>query len=667
MILNAFKFSFLAYPGALLIAGGTAIILYWLCRTSIKLLKDQKFPWSGLFIDTVPKVPVTPPWWLWVLLVAVFFIGVAASLPTQYHESGGPKHYVVLLEAGVESRSREQESTERINLFKEALSKLADKSPVTDRFLLVRAGFEAQIVGTWMNPKKFQDTLKILIPGDAPTNWKAAFDATEQLLDKENNILVIAAGQPKKEYESWLKRSHYPRQNCMLIKKGHAEPNAGIESIRVFSSPFTEETDEIEIFVRLRGFRERLDRKVVVSLNNKELSAVELKIDEALPTILPIRSLPESGILEVKLEPFDNQPVDDIAHAVIPSPRPIDIAVLSSSPNALEILARLPMARVRQVSLNDLKEGPLPDIIVANGRDVSPDELPLVNTLIFAGAGSPIMVRPRKINVNHPLSKDLSNLDINRLEAWPSETSGAEIAVFASQITSTGDTTGQLQPLVYTQTVDRCRRVFFTFDPFSFIDYKKYRTIPVLLVNAMEWLSSSLSLPAAVAAGTEFPLQGISQGGIEVLRMLEDGKYATAYELDAKATHIAAGNLEHAGVYIMSSNEMELHRFAVNAVARPIVSEKGPETLSMASEKSGDFRQQNAAYRDFPWWLAGLFFLCLETIIYMKSSGMARELWEAVTFKRASLQRLEQSMISDAINEAHIARKKAFGSFEENN
>ena len=628
--------TFLAHPNVIWFAGVVAIILYLLCRKSHKHLKRVRFPWKELFIENKPKASVTPPIWLWILLVALIFLATALSLPFNIKQDKGAKCYIVMVESGIESKSKEQGGVERMTLFKDALLRLADKANPSDQFLPIRVGVNPKVEDSWMKSNQFKKTIRNIESGDAQSDWKKAFSAIEHIVYNKNFVYVIVGGQPEKVYKEWINGSRLPEQDHLFIRKGRTVPNVGIEYIQVFKSPFSENLGDIEVFIQIRAYNGDESRKVVVSINNKQVGKANLSIKENDSKLIPIKGLPEEGLLEVKLTPSDDQPYDDIAYAVIPTVDKIEVGVISSSPaNLIKALSNISVINVQELNQENINKNELPHILILEMDLINWDSsIPQCNRIFFSGPGSKsaaMAVKPLQIKADHPLTKDLTHLDFNKIMAWPSEGSKKGAAILVTPI----NISGPIFPLVSSETSGRFRSAYFHFDAFSSIDFSRYRTIPVLIINALEWLAPYASLSSVVTAGTDYSLNGLPGIITEDIKLSKSpGKNIQFINISDDS--ISARKLEFAGIYSLTSGEKQLYRFAVNAKSSPVIKEKGLEETSIISSTVKDTREEQILPLDFVWWTIGLFLILLETMVYLKSSRLADELY-AVFSQRKSL------------------------------
>ncbi len=617
----------LALVGGILVTG----ILLRLFRQSHRKAPPIDFPWKGLFFVNPPQASSIPPFWLMVLLCALFLLTIAATQPIKYDTGNEPEYCVVLPETGLEAQSIEQGNRPRLDHLVDLLTQWAGKRPSRDRFLLISAGIQPSESNDWLSAAELARHLRMIEAVDGPTDWQTAFDRAEVHLGRTDGTLVVAAGTPETHHTAWLRKTMLDDRSHVYLRSGEPAPNAGVESISVFHSPFAESSNTLDVHVRLRAFGDEQTRRLVFRLNGNKLilpggdssGEIPIRITPGHPTTIPLIGIPESGRLEIKLMPPDDQPADDLARAVIPELKTIRVGLLHTALKVQAVLERLPGFEV-EVTQPDQVSSSI-DICIADARKISRADLPDKNCLIFAGEGRPVDAMLLGTDDHHPLCKGVGPPDFRSLQIWLPEVTDVNVAMLASQTFGGTIPSGVARPALWTETHRGQRIVGFAFDPFRF-DFDRFRKVPILLANSLEWLSSLADKPLAVHLGAEPDfLQDTHTLIWNAPADAAEGRAAEPNPIEA---------LEKAGFYRALARERSQWHFAANAPTRPIVNEPGGPIQQATVVQTAPDRRDKRRSVDFWLWVGSLGLLALELFLYFLSSVTWKNPFHALAERR---------------------------------
>ncbi len=289
---------------------------------------------------------------------------------------------------------------------------------------------------------------------------------------------------------------------------GRASENLAVTSLEVLEGPQGKEAS-----VRVRNFGP-LPARCRVSLESSppgpiQSHVISLKSGGETPIQFP-RISPAATMLTVRISPTgspDYLESDDAAIVVLDRPRRKVLLLDGAASPLMQVLSakrlRLDLRRVEAanpygsgVNMDDV------DVIVSNGYHGP--ELEERNLLLFARPGpkgpasGPQVTRPELgfIDSAHPVMKYLSWDDVNVRHAAVLQPGGRSLISVAG-----GD-------LMSARETARCRQVIAGF-PLSETDLPYRIAFPILVANALSWITGSSGLEAAeLRAGTRVSLPG---------------------------------------------------------------------------------------------------------------------------------------------------------------
>lgn len=619
----------LTYPHALAMAVALAAIVLVLFRSATGRSPEVPLPWEGLFIEAPPRrVRRVPPPSIWVLALATLALGVASGIPVGAPPQGRPRLHVILLEADVASQSREVGGRRRLDHSVDALRAWSSARPAIDRFLLIRVGAEPRVVGAGLSAAQLREAMERIVAGDAAADWPVAFRLALSHLRGSDRDLVVAAGEPRRRLADWSLRAGIVAPPAVFLRSGAGAPNTAVETVRVHRSPFRAEDHETDVLIRFRHFGAAPGRRATVEVNGKPMVEREVPAGQDQLVVWSLsRVIRESGVLTVRLSPPDGQPADDVARAVLPEGRPLRVGVSGVGPHARRVLERL--AQAFRVELLDPAAGAPdaggpPDLAVVASPGVPGASLPECNALVFGGSGPPVRATPLGPDPEHPLCRDVTRVDVAEVPAWPpaEEEQPTDVALHGALEDGPGGA-GRICPLVWTTSRERLRRAHFAFDPFApGPRYQGFRAAAMLLINAIEWLTSENALPLASPAGTPVPLEGIGPGAVALLREAEGRDPEEVLAVSSEALELPGPASELAGIYQLRRGGRPAGRFAVNAVAGPIEREAGPDLEAPGQATTAGTPSGAPAPADSRWWYLFLALLGLESLLVVLESGL---------------------------------------------
>jgi hypothetical protein len=235
--------------------------------------------------------------------------------------------------------------------------------------------------------------------------------------------------------------------------------------------------------------------------DNTELARTTLTFDASggATATLPLGEVEHSGgLLEVRLEPWDDFGWDDRVLLMLPATKPLAVAVVSDKPSPFLVEALRAMPDVADPAKTTLVAPNAPassldgvDVVIAEGV-AAPAGKP---SLTFVGAGPRVAEKPLLWGVGtHALlaGVDLSPLRIER--AVVLDVAAGETPIVASAAGTVG---------VVGET-DGMRRVTFGFRPDA-TTLPLEAAFPLLVRNALRWLAKPPAAPRYVVAGEPWP------------------------------------------------------------------------------------------------------------------------------------------------------------------
>ena len=242
-------------------------------------------------------------------------------------------------------------------------------------------------------------------------------------------------------------------------------------------------------------------REVVLQRGDEELARVpvDLATEDRASVKVPLGALAKAGgVIEARLEPADDFTADDAAALVLPSVRPLAVAVVSARPSPFLVEALRAMPDVADPARTTLVAPGAPasafdgvDVVIADGV-AAPAGRP---SLTFLAEGARFADRPLLWGVGaHPVlaGADLAPLRIERaavLDPAPGET--AIVATSAGAVGVAGGEGAQrhvvlgLRPEASTLPLEAA--------------------FPLLVRNAVRWLGTPPAAPRYVVAGEPWP------------------------------------------------------------------------------------------------------------------------------------------------------------------
>ncbi len=392
---------------------------------------------------------------------------------------------------------------------RELLAKLDE----TEEVMVVTVDFQPRIVVALTRDRQAVDrAVEALEPGDGPTRLGLGIQLARSVRGPGGGTIEIAVftDLPRSEITVPLGAG----ETLRYYRFGKTDDNVAIAAFRVTQSPF-QDAGEARAFALVKNYSHReKETELRVTLAGREIFHERFRLGPREGRAVPIRSLPQAGRLEARIEVADTLAADNSALAYVRPVRRVRFLAVSSSTELgadLQTISRaIPAFDLRELRPEQVREEDLAgaDVAVFHGF-VPPGRLRTNALFLYPPAQNSLFPAERDVLDAQILDwneKDSILGNLRYVEALPLRRARLISLPGWAHALITSRAGAEDFPLAFAGEVDGRRVICFSFD-LAGRSMRKSENLSLLLLvlNSLKWLTPpDPILPTQVEIGDRY-------------------------------------------------------------------------------------------------------------------------------------------------------------------
>ncbi len=577
--------------------------------------------WADSFRDQQASAPfrrLTPNLLLLLQILTILLLALALAKPVRTVLATGYERNVLILDVSASMQVRDLPGP-RFTAAKHAALTEVERLRPGQQAMVIASGHEARVLVPFTeDPRALRQAIQALEPLDVEGRLADAFRLAQANLQQGGRTAVVHVFT-----DGAFEAPTVPDLGGAAIqwhRFSRLGRNIGItafETRKTFFGAF-----DYQAFLSVANYSgEAATFDLTLTLDGKLLKSEQVSLAPEVKRsfVIPFTHT-GGGILRAEIRTNDDLAVDNQALAVLPTPRPLRVLLISTGNAFLEkALAADPQIQVEAGTADLLGKAGQYDIVVLDSvpvKTVPAGRYLFINTL---PEGVPLEVSGRVAEPpiidwdrTHPVMRYLDLSKVAVQDAMRVRPVGSGRALVESNLT----------PLIYALDERGLRAVFVGFDLYR-TDFPLRVAFPLFISNVLRWLYPSQLEDAGLQLRTGQPVTVSLPAGSREATLTDPAGQRHPLRADAD-NRVSFVDTARAGIYTVKAGAWE-QRFAVNLLsdAESNVAPRAQALAERGGQATGEdrpaaFPSRQELWRAFA--LAGLLLLLLEGLLYHRQA-----------------------------------------------
>jgi uncharacterized membrane protein len=575
--------------------------------------------WADSLRDQQASAPfrrLKPNLLLLLQLLTILVLALTLAKPVRTVLASGYERNVFILDVSASMQGRDVRGS-RFAAAQQAALAAAEGLRPGQRAMVIESGQEARVLVPFTEDRRaLRQAIQALQPLDVSGRLTEAFRLAQA-------NLLVGGGQAAVEVftDGAFELSSLPDLGPTVIhwrRYGQQGRNIGITAFEVRKTYFG--SFDYQAFISVANYsRDSATFELTLTLDGRPLKTERVNLDPEVKRsiVLPFTH-DGGGILRAEINAEDDLAADNHAVAVIPTPHPVRVLLVSQGNAFLEkALAADPQIQVETGTMEQFAKAGEYDVVILDsvpvktvhaGRYLFINTLPEGTSLKLQGRveDPPIIDWER----THPVLRYLDLSKVIVQEAMRVRPMGGGRALVESNLT----------PLIYALDEGGLKAIFVGFDLYR-TDFPLRVAFPLFVSNALRWLYPSQLEDAGLQLSTGQPLAtSVPAGSGQATVVDPTGKtHRLRPDADGRLSFVET---THAGIYTVKAGTWE-QRFAVNLLdeGESNIAPRAQFPVEQAGQTTGEDRPTTFRSRQELWRLfaaLALTLLLLEGVLYYR-------------------------------------------------